>query len=337
MDNQTILTVLGIIVSTILALWAIVVTLKGSRNVKITFVSELLLALTDDITQSFDDLEITFRDKPISSNLVLFRGYFINTGRRDITQEMIEDQISAHLPSEFEWIDCKVTEVSSSLNAEVKVQSKQQIIFSISTGLWKKNEYLKFETLAKVPVVDAAPENPPKEKPADRLRNAITFRHRIADSYRIEETCKPMSKPNRLPFFSSFSNVFLLRNIRIIIGSCFLVVGLALLAAWQTDFMAKKKVGYIATIDGVERLVTVQAKRDGLVLSGEDTFSQKTTLSEFNEMPHKQAVLVTQTEDSLLIIGILYSITGGLFLVLILLRSMKDRRILNLIDSKAKA
>ena len=329
MDTQTILALVGIIATTIFGVWAIAVAFQVSRNVRITYALDQIIALTDDVAQSFQDLGITFRGEPVSANLVLLKGYLINTGRRDISREMIEDQISVHVPPEFEWVDCKVAGTSPSLHGEAIRKSAQEITFS--TGLWKKKEYMKFEALAKVPVVDADPENLPKEKPTVRLRKAIFFTHRIADSDRIEETRIP--KPSRLadhplPLLAGTT------KLGGIMAGVVLIVGFALIVAGQFGFMTSKQVGYTTNFDGIERVITVKVKGDRILLSGTDGFSQESTLSKFDELPDKRATVVTEIDNFPLIGGIIYCVLGALMLGLYGIRSMKERRMLALIASK---
>ena len=151
MDSQTILSVVGIVITIFLGVWAIVIAIRYNRNVRITYADDQFIALTDDITQNFPDLKIFFRDQPVSDNLVLLKGYFINTGKKDISREMVEEKIALKLPPDFEWVDSKVVECTDSLKSSATVTNKNQI--TIETGLWKMKEYLKFEALAKVPVV----------------------------------------------------------------------------------------------------------------------------------------------------------------------------------------
>jgi hypothetical protein len=334
MSTQNILAVAGILATTIFGLWAIAAAFRFSRNVRITYALDQVIALTDDITQSFQDLGITFRGEPVSANLVLLKGYLINTGRRDISREMIEDQISVHVPPEFEWVDCKVAGTSPSLHVEAERKSAQEITFV--TGLWKRKEYMKFEALAKVPVVDADPENPPDERPTVRLRKAISFTHRIADSDRIEHTRVP--RPSRftgVPFPFPFSMGSAKMNC--IMACVVLAMGIFFLVAAKFGFMSSKQLGYTTTIDGVERVVTVRVKGEGLLLSGEGDFSQKSTLAEFQALPDKRPALVTKADDFPRIGGMIYSAMGLLMLGVYGLRAVKDRRMLALIASKEEA
>src|SRR5436309_14834351 len=73
MDVQTLMAIFGIAATVSLGLWAIIITVRYGRNVRITYAEDQAIALTDDITQKFPDLRITFRGEPISQNLVLLK------------------------------------------------------------------------------------------------------------------------------------------------------------------------------------------------------------------------------------------------------------------------
>jgi hypothetical protein len=132
MDMQTALTVAGITATVVFGVWAIVIAIRYNRSVSITYAEDQAIALTDDITQNFPDLRIMFRGQPVSENLVLLKGYFINTGRRDITREMVEEKITLSLPEDFEWVECRVVESSPSLKASVTKINNGGI--SVDTG-----------------------------------------------------------------------------------------------------------------------------------------------------------------------------------------------------------
>ncbi len=336
MNVQSILALVGILVTTLFGLWAITAAIRFSRSVRITYAIDQIIALTDDITQNFQDLGITFRDQPVNANLVLLKGYLINTGRRDISHEMVEEQISVNLPPEFAWIDCKVVEASPSLSADTQRKSEQKIEFR--TGLWKKKEYFKFEALAKVPVVEADPDNPPDEKPTVRLRRAMTLGHRIADSDRIEETHVPklghdVEPPT--PFF------LLLRfgsaKFRLIISSVIIVMGLSVGIASEIGLLSTTQLGYTLTIDDVERTVTVRVKGDKIRLSDEADFSHEMTLSEFDELFEKRATIVKRSDNFHLVFGIIYCTLGCLMLGISGLSAIRNRRMLAMISSKKEA
>ena len=189
MDIQTSLAVAGIGATILLGIWAIAITVRYNRSVEITHALDLGISLTNDISQNFPDLKVLFREQPVSESLVLLKGYFINTGKQDISREMVEQPLTLRLPDGFEWTECKVVKCSSALQAKARLGGKTEACFE--TGLWKSREYFKYEALAKVPVVSVGPNGFPGSSPASRLIQATTFSHRVAGLKRIQETATP--------------------------------------------------------------------------------------------------------------------------------------------------
>lgn len=332
MNTQSLLAIAGIVATTVFGVWAIAFAFRLSRNVRITYALDQLIALTRDITQNFPDLGVTFRGEPVSENLVLLKGYFINTGRRDISPDMIEDRISVNLPSEFEWVQCKVVESSPSLRASATKCNEQRIEFEV--GLWKRKEYLKFEALAKVPVLEA--DDIPDGGPGVRLRGALSFAHRITDSKRIEQTRVPRSsKLRRMHVPLGFLLAAKAAKHVVWIGSLVvLVTGLFLFAGSKWGLFKTSTLGYTAQIDGQERVVTVRVSKDKLVLSGESGFRKESTLTDFESMPEIRPTVVRKAERGVDVLGIVYSVLGVLGLGLYGVRAFKERRMLAMIATQ---
>lgn len=129
MDVQTVLAIIGITVTLLLGVWALVISFRYNKGVEITYIEDQCIALIDDIIQSFSGLNITYGDEIISDNLVLLKGYFINTGKKDISHNMVEENITINLPIGFEWVDCKVVDSSKSLKASVQKIDKFKLEF----------------------------------------------------------------------------------------------------------------------------------------------------------------------------------------------------------------
>ena len=294
MDTQTILAVIGIAATVLVGIWAIIITVRYNRSVQITYAHALVIALTDDITQNFPDLKVSFHNQPVSDNLVLLKGYFINTGKKDISHEMIEKQITLTLPTEFEWVECKVVECSPSLKASVKLTGKNEI--SLETGLWKTREYIKVEALAKVPVVKADPDNLPKDYPTQRLIAALTFPHRIADSTMVYVTRvpQPSQKPNNMRFISFLRPLSRLSLKILVMAILIIVLGISFLSV--NRIIPNKAIGYRLTINGQERIMSVSVKHDKVVLQDKNGFKKELSLSEFDNISDKHPEIVIKTD-----------------------------------------
>jgi hypothetical protein len=333
MDPQTIFAIAGIAVTVILGIWAIVINMRYNKNVQITYAHELAIALTDDITQNFPNLKVLFHNQPVSDNLVLLKGYFINTGKKDISREMIEKQITMKLPNDFEWVECKVVEHSPTLKATANMTGKTEISFD--TGLWKMREYLKVEALAKVPVVKADPDNLPKDYPTRRLLNALTFPHRITDSKTVHLTnVHRPSQTYQLRFFSFLRPFSLISYSNIMMAIMILFLGVWVL--YSVHNHPRNIIAYRFSIDGQERVMSVKDVNDKVVLlEDKQGFKKEFLLSEFDNFLGKHLVVIH--EKSRTIAGITFSllcIGFGLFALLIFCwKGIRDYRLIEMITS----
>jgi hypothetical protein len=334
MDTQTIFAVAGIATTVLLGIWAIVITVRYNKSVQITYAHDLAIALTDDITQNFPNLRVLFHSQPVSDNLVLLKGYFINTGKKDISHEMIEKHITLTLPTEFEWVECKVVERSPSLKATANLTGKTEI--SLETGLWKTREYLKVEALAKVPVVKVDQDNFPRDNPTDRLLNALTFPHRIADSKTVRMTRVPQlfQKPSALKFLGFPLPFTKSSHVNLVMAIVLIVIGMSTLAVGH--FLPHKALGYRLTIDGQERVMSVYIKHDKVILQDKGDFKKEYTLSEFDNVSSKHPAFVTNTDRFLTSLGLAYTGFGILMLLILGVKGIRENRLLAMITSKKK-
>jgi hypothetical protein len=330
MDTQTVLAFAGIAATLVVGIWAIIVTVRYNRNVRITYALDQAIALTDDITQNFPDLRISFRDEPISQNLVLLKGYLINTGKKDISREMVEERITLVLKKDYEWVECKVVETSPSLKVSAAILDLCNVSFE--TGLWKTKEYLKFEALAKVPVMRSDAEATPVDHPTVRLRKALSFKHRIADSTRIIE----MKVPRRYGSVHRHAPFMFARPVRMyfVMGTMMLILGSGLWVINQ--FRPLTAIGYSIELDGQKRIVNAKARKNKIVLSDDHGFKKAFTLAEFDALPRKESCLVRSMDRATSSLGLTYAGIGALILLIIGIRSFKENRFLAMIANKGK-
>jgi hypothetical protein len=333
MDTQTIFAVAGIASTVILGIWAIIITIRYNRSVEITYAHQLAIALIDDITQNFPDMKVLFRNKPVSENLVLLKGYFINTGKKDISHEMIEKQLTLTLPTGFEWVECKVVELSPGLKVIANLMGKTEI--SLETGLWKAKEYLKVEALAKVPVVKADLDNFPADYPTERLLKALTFPHRIADSKIVRKTSVPLffsSRILRILGFPLHLDTFSHTRVFITFAIAFLFLGAV---SWSlNNFLPYKTIGYRMSMDGKERLVSMSIKHDKVILQDKQGFKKEYTLPEFENVADKQPEIITVNDPMPTFLGLICISLGIIMLFISGTKIIRESQLLVMISSK---
>lgn len=179
MELINMLAFLGIAVSAAFGTWGIYLTIKHRYLVQLTFLKDQSIALFDSIVKNLPELEVLYKQTPVTPNLVLLRGALVNTGKKDIAPTMVESPITAVLPDGFKWLTAKV--VSASDNVQADIQVKSDTAFVIRTGLVRCQEHIMIQALAEIPTEFAdSGDGIDKE-----LARSLRFQHRIEDAGKI--------------------------------------------------------------------------------------------------------------------------------------------------------
>ena len=176
-----ILTIVGIALA-IIGIW---VTIRRKYPGKITFFKEECIGLFDSIVRNFPELLVSYQNSPISENIVLLKGSFLNAGSKDISPDMVEEKLTVVLPEGFKWLQGKIISSSPEVRASILISGDNKLIFNM--GLFRCKEYIRFEALAEVPFRQEGNES----SPAKRLLSAIKIIHRICDTQKIGESPLP--------------------------------------------------------------------------------------------------------------------------------------------------
>lgn len=121
-------------------------TIRSKYSGRITFFNEQTIELFDAIGNSLDKLAVTYNGSAVNENLVLLNGAFINSGKFDITKDMVEQPITITLPEGYKWLTGRI--VDSNVKAEFIQVDDNNV--SISTGLFRCGEYIRFHALAQL-------------------------------------------------------------------------------------------------------------------------------------------------------------------------------------------
>lgn len=178
MDAGTIWSIIGIVISVIFGLIGIYLTIRSKYSGRVTFVNEQTIELFDAIGNSLDKLAVTYNGSAVNENLVLLNGAFINSGKFDITKDMVEQPITIILPKGYKWLTGRI--VDSNVKAEFIQVDENNI--SVPTGLFRCGEYIRFHALAQLPEINEDVSN------SERFKKAISFEHRIVNTKSINET-----------------------------------------------------------------------------------------------------------------------------------------------------
>lgn len=337
MDLSTILTGIGIIVTVVLGVLAIIVSLQSTRGVQITFARDRCTPLLDEFSRNFNELEIRYKSQPIGENLLFLRAYLINTGKKDITPGMIENKIKMGIDKRFAFAECTVVESSPSLSSKVTIIEPSTIEFD--TGLWKTKEYLKFDALINVPDQPKKEDNKggTEEGLNKILINSIAFEHRIADSSEISQTRIPYERPglgsrqmgSKFGFLISRRIYLVTSLVAILLGCIFFLYG---------RYAPLKETAFKMKIDNSYQVGTISASKDSLVISGDNNFVKKMSPADFCEAFAGEVYIIPShsqiTQYS--IMGAVYVAMGIFILLMPLYIYFRQNRILRIIRIAAK-
>jgi hypothetical protein len=278
MSTPNILTIIGIAATIIFGIWGIIIVVRRRYPGEITYVKEAYIGLFDSIVKNLPELSVLYNNNPVGQGLVLVKGSILNTGSKDITESMIEQKISLSLPDEFRWLTAKIVGCSQNVHAEISIEGQN---LSFLTGLFRCNEFIRFQAIAEVPI------HPSKnERIERRLEKAIAINHRIADTKKVVSVDLPNKRCGKHRVLSLFS-LALVMTILLIIG---LSLGFRRPTA-ETHFITSDE-------NSVSHEVVVEPKLDGkIILKGvKDNFRKVLNANEFVKFSNL-TVRVTWSSD----------------------------------------
>lgn len=178
-DYSFLLAITGFIATIYFGIQGLLLAKSRTYPGELTFIPEQAIGLFDSIVKNFPQISITYDEQNISDQIVLLKGYLLNTGSIDIKEQLVEMELSITLPENFKWVDTKIVDSSEGIAPTTKIQSDNGLAFHL--GLFRKDEFLRFEALAEVP----SPENKSISS-ASQLMNSLKFKHRIADTKEVK-------------------------------------------------------------------------------------------------------------------------------------------------------
>jgi len=294
--TDTVLTIAGVTATVVLGIYAIILAVRYSRQTGISYLEDTCLALFDDITQGITDLDIRFKNSPISKKIVIVQGYFFNTGRLDISTDMVEKPLRLVVPEGYNWIDCQITNASKDLEVHIAKFSNNIVEFNI--GMLKIREFFKFSALVTVPSGDVKSEKVKIISPNIKFRQALSFDHRIKDMRNIKMIrLVELQSGSFSPIKSgSYSDPIFLRIVRNLYRNNSIVYGIIfILASIGLYFLLIKSISKSLEyeITGPEELpilVHTLVEDNQIVLLNEGGYRKKISLKNFDDL-QKRTVL----------------------------------------------
>ena len=202
MDTNLILGITGFIATLFMGIAGIWYTLKYRKKVKLTFIQQECFSLFNTIVKNLNDIEIKYKDKEVNENLILLKGFFINSGNSDLDKNNVHSPLKVALPKNFSWKKTNIFANSQGMNISQEVKD-EKLIFA--WDLMKKNEYFSFDSLIEY---TGTAEDLDENEIQKKLSKEIIFEHRITNLGEIsrdEISSKTKSKKSKWYYMFLYS------------------------------------------------------------------------------------------------------------------------------------
>src|ERR1035438_8018166 len=175
-------TIAGIVATVVFGIWAVVLAKSRKYPGEITFFRERPIRLLDDVIGNLPQITVSYKGQPAAMNLTLLKGFLLNTGRKDISKDMIEQPLTIRLQEDCRWLE--VSAKGSWDNAEhATIIDPRTVAFPWT--MLRCNEYLKVEALIEIGRGNVG-------------RPLYVTGHRIADTGKVRVEGVPLKPKNDL-------------------------------------------------------------------------------------------------------------------------------------------
>ena len=195
MQLTHILGALGVTVSLVFGTWGVVLMLRRRYPGEITIVLESCIGLFEDIVRNLPDLSVLYHGDPVSEGLVFLKASFLNSGKKDISPAMVEEELTLSLPDGFRWLSANIVDTSPKVQATIAL-TDSTLVFD--TGLFRCGEYIRFEALVEVPIGKTKTKGA-RTSIAKSFWVALSPTHRIADTQKVSKELLPRSSRRSSP------------------------------------------------------------------------------------------------------------------------------------------
>jgi hypothetical protein len=162
-------TIAGIVATVVFGVWAVVLAKSRKYPGEITFFHERTIRLLDDVVGDLPQITVNYKGQPAAKNLTLLKGFLLNTGRKDLSKEMIEQPLSIQLPEGYRWLEASAKGSWDGVEHAAIIEPRT---VAISWTLLRCSEFMTFESLVEVAELK-------------NWRPHLVTQHRIADTGRV--------------------------------------------------------------------------------------------------------------------------------------------------------
>ncbi|WP_319779993.1 hypothetical protein [Maridesulfovibrio sp.] len=270
MNFETILTAtvwspLGVIISLLFGVLGVYLTVRSRYSGEITFFREQTIELYDAVGSTIEGLTVTYNKENVSENLVLINGSFVNTGKNDISANMVEKPITLELPTGYKWLNANILKKDSRADATISNNNSLQV----RTGLFRCGECIKIHALVQVPEKEKATTL----KPKTQLHNDLRFTHRITNTKEIKE--KEFYPQNEILYLAGIVITVMLSTL-----FCYQSITIGALPTKETRLITSYKTDNNST---EQVSIKILGSNRFLINSLESNFEKKVLLNELNK------------------------------------------------------
>jgi len=299
-DLNILLGILGLILTIGFGILGIYYVKRKKYPGSISYIEDYSTGLFNSLIKNFSEISITYDGQNISQQIAFVKGYLLNDGIIDISNQMTEQPITVHLPENFKWLRAKIIDKSNENLSSLKIINHRTIQFNLE--LFRIDEYLAFEALAEVPETDD------KKSAGQILSRNITFNHRIANTTKINRRKIDLS-------FSKSRKKLLSSSLTILMA-----IGIFLTMVYSNKFISDKQLLYVIKDIKTNKQVhvTVNFKNDSTInlLKENGEIYKSVSLNDANKLISKIVIAETPEDKTskileyinyVLFIGIIFS------------------------------
>lgn len=172
--------IVGIIATIIVGYIGIRYAYKYKTRTSLLFFEHSCISLFKSVVKELDELEIKYKGKTVTENLIIYKGTFFNSGNNDIDKNLIHDPVKLILPDDYEWKKVKIIDQSKDVKLEFEAKTNE---LQFSWDILKENEFFTFDS-----VIEYKPKKSSKEESQTIISNItrdlskkITFSQRITN------------------------------------------------------------------------------------------------------------------------------------------------------------
>lgn len=144
MEFDSLIKIFGLIATITFGLVRIFQINRNQNRTEITFIKNAIIPMFRNIISKIDKLAITYENKKIGENIILFKGTFLNTGNTDIDKSRVYTPLEMELNDDLNWIEFKISNCSEGLEI---VPSQENKKITLGWELFKEAEYFTFDSM----------------------------------------------------------------------------------------------------------------------------------------------------------------------------------------------